>query len=87
MITNDSTGYQYNTRVEIIKTGATTARCNVVSDYDLVTTNINLQYLTYQLNITGLDFTISNTISADIFQAAASQVRSKTFTIDKIKVL
>jgi hypothetical protein len=87
MITNDANGYQYNTRVEIIKTGTTTARCNVVSDYDLYSTNIGLQYLTYQLNLTVLDFTISNTISADIYQAASGQVRSKTFTIDKIKVL
>jgi hypothetical protein len=87
MITNDANGYQYNTRVEIIKTGTTTARCNVVSDYDLYSTNIGLQYLTYQLNLTGLDFTISNTISADIYQAASGQVRTKTFTIDKIKVL
>jgi hypothetical protein len=74
--------------VEIIKTGATTARCNVVSDYDIVTSNIGLQYLTYQLNLTGLDFTSpTNTISADIYQAASGQVRTKTFTIDKIKVL
>jgi hypothetical protein len=87
MITNDANGNQYNTRVEIIKTGATTATCNVVSDYDLFTTNVGLQYLTYQLNLTVLDFTISNTISADIYQAASGQVRTKTFTIDKIKVL
>ena len=86
MITNSSS-QQYNTRVEIIKTGINTARCNVVSDYDIIAANNFPPYFTYQLNLTVLDFTISNTISADIYQAASGQSRTKTFTIDKIKVL
>jgi hypothetical protein len=87
MITADTNGYQYNTRVEIIKIAADEARCLIVSDYDLVTTNIGLQYLTYQNTLTGLDFTTINTISADIYQAAFSQVRLRSITIDKIKAL
>jgi hypothetical protein len=78
---------QYNTRVEIIKTSATTARCLVVSDVDLYTNTVQQDKFTYENTLTGLNFTTTNTISAELFQAIAGQVRLNSITIDKIKAL
>ena len=87
MITNNSEGLQYNTRVEIIKISATQARCLVVADIALDVNLIPIQQLTYQNTLTGLDFTITNTISADLWQSASGQSRLKSITIGKIKAL
>lgn len=87
MITNNSEGLQYNTRVEIIKISSNQARCLVVADIALDVNLITTQQLTYQNTLTGLDFTITNTISADLWQSASGQSRLKSITIDKIKAL
>jgi hypothetical protein len=78
---------QYNTRVEIIKTSANTARCLVISDVDLYTNTLQQDRYTYENTLTGLNFTTTNTISAELYQAAASQVILNSITIDKIKAL
>jgi hypothetical protein len=85
MVQGESTGLQYNTRVEIIKTSVNQARCMVTSDLCIETSVIPVQYISYQNILTGLDFTTTNTINADLLQSVVGQVRIKSFTIDKIK--
>lgn len=80
--------YQYNTRVEIVKTGTTTATCNIVSDYDINSNNpTGVLNFTYKKNITGVNFGAINTITAYLTQALANQAVFESMTIDKIKAL
>jgi hypothetical protein len=85
MVQGDSTGLQYNLRVEIIKTSVSQARCMVTADLCIETSVVPFQYISYQNILTGLDFTTTNTINADLLQSVVGQVRIKSFTIDKIK--
>jgi hypothetical protein len=85
MVQGDSTGLQYNLRVEIIKTSVSQARCMVTADLCIQTSVVQVQYISYQNVLTGLDFTTTNTINADLLQSVVGQVRIKSFTIDKIK--
>jgi hypothetical protein len=75
---------QYRTIVEIIKTSSSTALCRVVSDLDNQVKVMNYQYNTYQISLTGLDFTVLNNIYTDLSQVIANQVYFKSITIDKI---
>jgi hypothetical protein len=87
MATNDTT-WQYTTKLEIIKSGPTTALCRITSMQDLEEANNRIPpYVTYQVNLTGLDFTILNTIYTDLWQNAIDQVYFKSMTIDKISAL
>ena len=80
--------YQYNTKIEIVKTGSTTASCNIVSDYDINTNNPSgVQTFTYQKNISSVNFGIINTITIGLTQALANQAVFKSLTIDKITAL
>ena len=80
--------YQYNTKIEIVKTGTTTASCNIVSDYDINTNNPSgVQTFTYQKNISSVNFGIINTITIGLTQALANQAVFKSLTIDKITAL
>jgi hypothetical protein len=80
--------YHYNTRVEIVKTSATTAICNVVSDYDIKTNNASgVQTYTYRKTISPANFGVINTISADLAQGLANQAGFQSMTIDKITAL
>jgi hypothetical protein len=85
-ISNDYT-FQYNTRVEIIKSSATTAICRVTVDLDLNPNIIGAQTFTYQNDLIGLDFTVLNTIYTDLYQAVVNQVYFKSITIDKISAV
>jgi hypothetical protein len=85
-----NTSFQYNTKLEIIKTSATTALCRVTSDMNIAslsTSDIGYQQYTYQRNLTGLDFTVLNTIYTDLYQAVVNQVYFKSITIDKISAV
>jgi len=85
-----STSFQYNTKLEIIKTSATTALCRVTSDMNIAslsTSDIGYQQYTYQRSLTGLDFTVLNTIYTDLYQAVVNQVYFKSITIDKISAV
>jgi hypothetical protein len=75
---------QYRTIVEIIKTSSSTALCRVVSDLDNQVKVMNYQYNTYEISLTGLDFTVLNNIYTDLSQVIANQVYFKSITIDKI---
>lgn len=80
--------YHYNTRVEIVRTSATTAICNVVSDYDLKTNNASsVQTYTYRKTISSANFGVINTISADLAQGIANQAVFQSMTIDKITAI
>jgi hypothetical protein len=85
-----NTSFQYNTKLEIIKTSATTALCRVSSDMNIAslsTSDIGYQQYTYQIILTGLDFTVLNTIYTDLYQAVVNQVYFKSITIDKISAV
>lgn len=87
-IATNSTTWQYTTKLEIIKSGPDTALCRITSMQDLVEDNNKLPpYVTYQVNLTGLNFTILNTIYTDLWQSAIDQVYFKSLTIDKISAL
>lgn len=80
--------YQYNTRVEIVRTSATTASCIIVSDYDINTNNpTGVQTFTFQRNISSVNFGTTNIINVDLTQALANQAVFKSLTIDKITAL
>ena len=80
--------YQYNTRIEIVRTSANTAVCNVVSDYDIKSNNANgIQTYTFQKTISAVNFGIINIINVDLTQALANQAVFKSLTIDKITAL
>jgi hypothetical protein len=85
MISAEGTQLQYDTTVEIIKSDVNEAICRVVADIDLYTDNIfNTDKLTYQVNLTGLNFGIDNVISSGLRQVGANQIYFKSITIDKI---
>ena len=85
MISAEATRLQYNTTVEIIKSDVNEAICRVVSDVDLYIDNVlNSDKITYQVNLTGLNFGIDNVISSGLKQVAANQIYFKSITIDKI---
>jgi len=77
-----NSGTQYNTQVEIIKTGAATALCRVSADITYASGAV--QSLVYQVDLSGLDFTVSNALQFDIYQYTASGSELNSFTVDKI---
>jgi hypothetical protein len=74
----------YRTVLEIIRTGTTTALCKVMADVDNAAKILGYQYLVYDITLSFLDFTVSNTISAQLNQVVANQIFFKSMTIDKI---
>lgn len=69
----------YYTKVEVIKTSATTAKARVLA----VITPTDAPAI-YEVNLTGLNFTVSNNIQYQIFQSNAAAVTLNSLTIDKI---
>jgi hypothetical protein len=87
MLTTSAT-YQYNTRIEIIRTSSSTATCNVVSDYDTNANNASgVTHYTFQKSLTGVDFSAVNSITFELSQSLANQAVFKSLTIDKITII
>ena len=76
-----STTFQYNLRVEMIKSDVDKAICLITADLDILP---NTTIATQQINLTGLDFTIANTIYTDLWQVVSLQTYLNSMTIDKI---
>lgn len=72
----------YRTEVELNYSSATTALCRVFYDISLDGQRVTA-FFTKEL--TGLDFTQSNSILFDVFQTTASEVNLTSLTIDLIK--
>lgn len=87
MFTNSGI-YQYNTRIEIVRTSAFTLTCNVVADYDINANNASgVQAFTFQKNLSGVNFGVINTIDVLLSQSLANQAIFKSLTIDKITAI
>lgn len=78
------TSFQYNTRVEIIKSDVDKAICLITADLDILS---NTYILTQQINLTGLNFGQANTIYTDLWQDVPLQTYFNSMTIDKIKAV
>lgn len=77
--------YQYNTTVEIVKSGINTALCIVMADASVYSDDAaRYEVYKYQRNLTGLNFTIDNAIVTDLQQSEPLQVYFKSITIDKL---
>ena len=79
----NSDGNLYLTKVELIRTSATTATCSCEFKMALNTGNNNA---TYETNLTGLDFTQNNDIDFDVYQAVGSTIDLRILTIDLLSI-
>lgn len=70
---------QYTLSVELIKVTDTTALARVKAD-----SNLSSPAISYSVSLTGLDFTVSNSLLLSITQFVASGTELRSFTVDKI---
>ena len=73
----------YLTKVELIRTSATTATCSC--EYKMAL-NTGINNATYETNLTGLDFTQNNDIDFDVYQAVGSTIDLRILTIDLLSI-
>jgi hypothetical protein len=78
------TSFQYNTRIEIIKSDVDKAICLITADLDILS---DTYILTQQINLTGLNFGVDNDIYTDLWQDVPLQTYFNSMTIDKIKAV
>jgi hypothetical protein len=79
-----TTGTQrYRTNIELVRTGTNTATCRVYVDTAM---NPASTGISYQVDLTLLDFTQNNDIEFDVFQGTASQITLRTITIDLFSI-
>lgn len=74
----------YRLIVELIKTSATTATCNVQADYTNSNGTVGNYVDCYQVDLPALNFTTTNVISFAVRQNIANDLLMQSFTIDKI---